>query len=193
MTSASSWLALTVSTHVWFLANGASMTVLALLALRTLNVGAVGFGLLLAVFGLASLAGATLAPRLGERFGAGPTVVWTRASYAVAWTLPAIAPGTVTGQVLVCTALALLGLAAGLENPNEMGLWQSLTSGELLGRVNATRRSVNRTMAALGALVAGASMTLIGERATLGPVVIGFAVAAVIVARAPVRFARTPG
>jgi hypothetical protein len=40
---------LAASTHVWFLANGAAMTVLSLLALRSLGFTAYTFGLLLAV------------------------------------------------------------------------------------------------------------------------------------------------
>jgi MFS family permease len=53
---------LAVSTHVWFLANGAAITVLSLLALRSLGFTAYTFGLLLAAFGVASLAGASVAP-----------------------------------------------------------------------------------------------------------------------------------
>lgn len=61
---------LAVSTHIWFLANGAALTVLSLLALRSLGFTAYAFGLLLAVFGIASLIGASLAPGVGNRVGA---------------------------------------------------------------------------------------------------------------------------
>ena len=53
---------LAVSTHVWFLANGAAMTVLSVLALRSLGFTAYTYGLLLAVFGITSLIGASIAP-----------------------------------------------------------------------------------------------------------------------------------
>jgi hypothetical protein len=49
---------LAASTHVWFLANGAAMTVLSLLALRSLGFTAYTFGMLLTVFGITSLVGA---------------------------------------------------------------------------------------------------------------------------------------
>jgi hypothetical protein len=51
-----------VSAHVWFLANGAAATVLSLLALRSLGFTAYTYGLLLAVFGITSLIGASIAP-----------------------------------------------------------------------------------------------------------------------------------
>ena len=65
--------------------------------------------------------------------------------------------------------------------------WQALTPDELLGRVNATRRSINRTTAALGALVAGLLVGLIGDCAALIGVVIAFAAAALTAALSPLR------
>ena len=62
-----------------------------------------------------------------------------------------------------------------------------LTPDELLGRVNATRRSVNRTMAALGALLAGFVVGLIGDRRTLVGVIIVLAAAALIAALSPLH------
>lgn len=174
---------LAVSTHVWFLANGAAMTVLSLFALRSLGFTAFTFGLLLAVFGVASLIGASLAPWAATQFGSRRVVTLARAAYPVAWTLVAIAPATVTGESLVFVALALQGLAAGIENANEMGYWQALTPDELLGRVNATRRSVNRTMAALGALAAGLVVGTTGYRTALVGVIVVFAIAALIAAQ----------
>jgi len=178
---------LAASTHVWFLANGAAMTVLALLALRSLGFTAYTFGLLLAAFGITSLAGASIAPWIGARVGSGRVVILTRAAYPIAWLLVTSATATAIGAALLFAALSLLGLAAGVENPNEMGYWQALTPDELLGRVNSARRSVNRTMAALGALIAGAVIGLIGDRRTLIGVIATFAAAALIAALSPLR------
>jgi MFS family permease len=99
----------------------------------------------------------------------------------------AIASPTGVGDAVLFVALALQGLAAGIENSNEMGYWQALTPDELLGRVNATRRSINRTTAALGALIAGLLVGLIGDRSTLIAVIIAFAVAALTAALSPLR------
>ena len=145
------------------------MTVLSLFALRSLGFTAFTYGLLLAAFGVASLAGASAAPRIGARLGSGRTIIFACSAYPVAWLLVAVAPPTAVGDAFLFAALPLQGLAAGIENSNEMGLgyWQALTPDELLGRVNATRRSVNRTMAALAALGAGLVVGLIGDRSTI--------------------------
>lgn len=74
---------LAISTHVWFLANGAAMTVLSLLALRSLGFTAFTFGLLLAVFGIASLIGASMATRAAASFGSRRVIILARAVYPI--------------------------------------------------------------------------------------------------------------
>jgi MFS family permease len=171
---------LAVSTHVWFLANGAAMTVLSLLALRSLGFSAFAFGLLLTVFDITSLVGTSIATWFGAPIGSGRVIILAHVAYPIAWLLVAIAPATGGGHALLFVALGLQGLAAGMENSNDMGYWQTLTPDELLGRVNATRRSINRTMAALGALIAGPFVGLIGNRSTLIGVIVTFAAAALV-------------
>jgi MFS family permease len=178
---------LAASTHVWFIANGAAMTVLSLFALRSLGFTAFTYGLLLAAFGVASLVGASTAPRIGARLGSGRTIILARVACPVVWLLVAVAPATAVGDALLFAALPLQGLAAGIENSNEMGYWQALTPDELLGRVNATRRSANRTMAALGALAAGLIVGLTGDRPVLIGVVVVFTAAALTAALSPLR------
>jgi predicted MFS family arabinose efflux permease len=178
---------LAVSTHVWFLASGAATTVLSLLALRSLGFAAYTFGLLLAAFGIASLIGASITPWCGARLGSGRVIILARVAYPMVWILVVIAPSTAFGDALLFVALSLQGLAAGIEDSNEMGRWQALTPDELLGRVNATRRSANRTVAALGALTAGIVVGLIGYRPTLIGVILAFAAAALTVALSPLR------
>jgi MFS family permease len=114
-------------------------------------------------------------------------IILARVAYPIAWLLVAIASSSAVGAVLLFPALSLQGLAAGIENSNEMGCWQALTPDELLGRVNATRRSVNRTMAALGALIAGLVVGLTGDRPALIGVIIAFAAAALTAALSPLR------
>jgi MFS family permease len=178
---------LAISTHIWFLANGAAMTLLSLLALRSLGFTAYAFGMLLTVVGVASLVGASIAPGFGNWIGSGRVIILARITYPIAWLLVAVAPATVVGDLLLFTALGLQGLAAGIENANEMGYWQALTPDELLGRVNGTRRSINRTMAAVGALIGGLCVGLINERPTLLGAIVGFAAAALIASSSPLR------
>lgn len=60
-----------------------------------------------------------------------------------------------------------------------------------LGRVNATRRSANRTAAVLGALLAGALAGGLGYRRTIGLAVVIFLVAVLVAVCSPLRRART--
>lgn len=183
---------LAVSTHIWFIANGAAMTALSILALRTLGFSAFTFGLLLTVFGITGFVGASVAPRLGAWLGAGRVIVFARAIYPVGWLLVALAPPGTVGVVLLFVALALQGLAMGAENTHEQVFWQTLTPDELLGRTNATRRSVNRTMAAVGALASGLLVGLVGDRLVIVGVVVVFAAAALTAALSPLRSPAEP-
>lgn len=178
---------LAVSTHVWFLASSASGTVLSLIALRTLGLSPLVFSLLIAGGGVTGLLGASLAPAVGRRLGPGPTIIGARLLYAVTWLIVALTMGTPAAVPALFVALALHGLAAGIENSNEMGYWQALTPDRLLGRVNGTRRSINRTVAVLGSALGGVCLTLIGDRGTLLGIVAVFAVATAIVALSPLR------
>ncbi|TDW39683.1 putative MFS family arabinose efflux permease [Curtobacterium sp. PhB42] len=184
---------LAVSTHLWFLANAAALTVFATLALRTLALPAAVYGAIIAVSGVAMLLGATAAPRLGVRFGAGRTIIAARAAYPVAWAAITLAtlgvgvaapPATV---VVLFVAFAVHGAAAGCENANEMSLRQSVTPDALLGRMNGTMRSANRTLAAAGAVGGGALMTVTGDGFALLAVTLVFAGAMLVATCSPLR------
>lgn len=179
--------ALTISTHVWFIANGAAMTVLALLVLRELGLSAVTFGLLLTAFGVFSLLGASCAAVLTDRLGAGRAIIGARSVYPLAWILVCAAPASPLGTAALFVALAMQGFAMGAENSPEQLLWQTLTPDRLLGRSSATRRAGNRTLAALGAVSAGAVVGVVGERGALVGVIVVFAMAAAIAAASPLR------
>lgn len=186
---------LALSTHLWFLANAAALTVFAPLALRTLALPAAVYGAVIALSGIAMLVGATAAPWLGTRLGAGRTVIVARAAYPVAWAAVALAVLGVDGPaepatiVVLFLAFALQGAAAGCENANEMSLRQTLTPDALLGRVNGTMRSANRTLAAVGAVAGGALTTVAGSVVSLLAVTLAFTVAVVVAACSGLRTA----
>lgn len=184
---------LAASTHVWFFANAAGFTTLSVLVLRVMDASAVVYGLLLAAAGVATLVGASLVSRVSGRLGAGTTIVVGRLVYPLAWSAIAFASvggGTAPGFVILFLAFALQGLAGGLENANEMSLRQTMTPDALLGRVNGTMRSANRTVAALGAVAGGASATLLGVLPTLVGIAAVFAAAFVVAVASPLRTAR---
>ena len=185
---------LAASTHVWFLANSMALTVFALLALRDLGLSAAVYGMALSLAGVGGFAGAMLAPALGRRAGEGKAIILCRVLCLLAWLAIALTPAdgpTWAAVSVICTAQALYGFSLGLEDPNEMGYWQAVTPRMMLGRVNATRRSANRTAAVLGALLAGVLAGAIGYRPTIGLAVTIFLVAVLIVVLSPVRLART--
>ena len=181
---------LALSTHVWFLASSASFTALSVIALRGFNFSALAFSLLLATSGVAGLVGATLAPTVGRRWGTGPAIIRARAVYPVAWLVVAATLTTSLHGPALFIALGVHGLAAGLENANEMGYWQAVTPDRLLGRVNATRRSANRTVAAVGSVLGGAVLAIAGAQIALLAVTALFAAAAAIAAFSPLRAVR---
>ncbi len=182
------------STHVWFLGNSMASTVLVPFALRPLGLSPLTYGIALALAGVGGLIGALLATRLGHAFGAGLVVLVGRLLTMVAWAVVALAPsassGTVLPLVVVATGQLVLGLGMGLENANEMGYWQANTPDEVQGRVNATRRSANRSVAVAGAVAGGLLADLLGFRPTLWLAVAVFAVASAILALSPFRSAR---
>ncbi len=184
---------LAASTHVWFLANGAAFTALAIVALREMALPPLTFGVLIAVGGVAGLLGASVTTAVGRRVGGGRTIIGARSVYPLAWLLVAMAPtvdSATSGVLLLGVALAAAGLAGGVENAHEMSLRQGLTPDALLGRVNATLRSANRTAGAVGALLGGVVLTLVGGTTTLLVVVVLYAAAAAIAARSPLGSAR---
>ncbi|WIB65792.1 MFS transporter [Curtobacterium sp. MCBD17_040] len=184
---------LALSTHLWFLANAAGLTVFATLALRTLALPPSVYGAIIAVSGVAMLVGATAAPRLGTRFGAGQTIIAARTAYPVAWaaimlaTLGVSVPAPPATVLVLFVAFAVHGVAAGCENANEMSLRQTVTPDALLGRMNGTMRSANRTLAAAGAVGGGAFMTVAGPGPALLAVTLVFAAAAMVAACSPLR------
>jgi MFS family permease len=179
-----------VGTHAWFLCNAAAGAALPVFALRRLDLGALGFGALLAFAGVGALAGSSVAVRLGSRFGAGRTVICGHAAIAVAWALVAASPVGPAGWVSFGAGEFLLGLAMGAQNANEMGYRQTVTPDRLQGRVNATVRSVNRAMVVVGAPLGGLLADSIGVRTLLFASAVGFLGVASGLAFTPYRTAR---
>jgi MFS family permease len=185
---------LSISTHVWFFGNYVTLTVLTPFALRQLGLSSLVFGLLFAVLGVATLAGAVLAPRIGHLLGVGRAIVLCRAAY----TVPLVVIGVIASSgfsrsvavALLFVALGAWGLIGGVENPNEMGFRQTVTPPEFLGRVNSTVRSVNRTCALLGALTGGAVASAFGFQPAFFLSAAVFAGAFIIAVATPLRSAR---
>jgi len=184
---------LALSTHGWFLCFAIASTVLPLFVLRTLGISAFGYGVVLSVSGVGALVGALAATRLGARFGCGRVVVTCRVTTAISWALMSLSHHRWMGLVLLCAGELLLGLSMGAENANEMSYWQSVTPDALQGRMNATRRSINRAMIVIGAPAGGFLGDAIGYRHMLLIASGGLLVVAIALGLSPFRNARVNG
>lgn len=182
-------------THVWFLCNGAAMTLLVPLVLIELDAGPAGLGLAIGVLGGATLLGTALAGLVAARLGQARTIIAERVVLPFAW-------GAVAGAglfdlpsegafVLLLAGLAVVGVVMGAGNPSEMALRQRATPDRMQARMNATMRTVNRAMFVISAPLGG----LLGDAIGIGPALLivcaGFAVAAIGLALSPL--ARTRG
>ena len=181
------------SVNVWFLGNSIALTAFAPYALRELDLGALVFGLVLAMGGVGGFLGALLAAAAGRRFGVGGAVLAGRTLSALAWLAVLILPASANIAIIAIPlgiGQFLFGLGMGLEDPNEMGYRQAVAPDQMQGRLNASIRTVNRVMFLIGALVAGGLATAFGFRVTIGVSVAVFVVAALIVLLSPLRTAR---
>ncbi|MET2010633.1 MFS transporter [Microbacterium chocolatum] len=186
---------LAVSVHVWFLGNSIVMTVFAVYVLRELALPAWAFGVALAATGVGGFAGALIAPALGARWGAGRAILFGRALVVVPWLVLGIAPlNSDTSVVLTLSVVAasqlLYGGAMGIEDANDISYRQAVAPDAIQGRMNATIRTVNRAVFFVGALAAGALMTILGFAQTLMVGAVVFAVAAAVIIVSPLRTAR---
>lgn len=184
-----------ISVHVWFLGNSIAMTVFAVFVLRELGLDPLAFGIALAFAGVGGFLGAILAPRVGERLGAGRAVLLGRGLVVLPWAGLAIAPLTPSsGMLLLSTVVAAAqftyGLAMGIEDANDMGYRQAAAPDAMQGRMNSTIRTVNRVVFFVGALSAGVLATHFGYRTTLGLAAVIFTAAAIVIAVSPFRTAR---
>jgi MFS family permease len=182
-----------IGTHIWFLFNAMAGAALPVFALRQLDLGALGFGLLLALAGVGAVVGSSYAERLGDAFGAGRVSIACNVGNAVAWALVASSPGdSVLTWAVFGAGQLVLGVSMGAENANTMGYRQSVTPDELQGRMNTTLRSINRAMVVVGAPLGGLLADSVGLRPVLYVAAAGFLLVAAGLALTPFREARIP-
>jgi len=184
---------LALSTHGWFLCNSMVATAFVPFALLGLGLNPFELSVTLAAGGVGALGGSLLSARAGLHWGAGRTVIASRAAMPLAWIMIALTPDDAGVWAVVATLAAgqlLHGFAMGLENANEMGYQQAVTPDALQGRMNGTKRSVNRAMIVVGAPLGGVLADAVGYRPVLWIGAAGFAVVAAGLAASPFREAR---
>ncbi|WP_042147911.1 MFS transporter [Paucisalibacillus sp. EB02] len=152
---------LALNTHAWFLFHSMTMTILVSIVLIELSFDASLLGYVLAAAGVGAVAGTSLSPRAGVRFGVGRAMAFSRILYGPAVILMALAPAASNTEsqylplIFVVVGQLLYGFAMGIEGPLEMGYRQYVTPSHLQGRMNATLRSINRSAVVIGAPLGG--------------------------------------
>lgn len=152
--------------------------------------GAFWLGVTYACAGVGSVIGATGSGWVGRRFGVGPAIIACRWLSPIAYLSAPLAGDNSAGIVLLCAGQFVLGLSLGIDSPIEMGYRNSITPSRLLGRMNATTRSFNRSAIVIGAPVGGLLADHFGTRTALWIGVGGMVLQAVLLHRSNFRHAR---
>lgn len=186
---------LALSTNLWFLFNSMFGVVFTVYVLREREMGPFAFGVVLACAGAGAVLGTLVTARVGDRLGAGRVMVLGRSLYPVAFGIIAaagfVAIGHWTGIVAIGFGQFLIGIGLGLEGPQEMGYQQAVTPDRLMGRMSATRRSINRGMIVIGAPAGGLLAEAIGIRPTICVASIGMTFVATLMLVSGIHHART--
>lgn len=171
-----------LNTHVWFLFHSMLSTVFVTFALIELGFKASNVGVVLSAAGIGAVLGTSLSNRAGKRFGIGHVMTFSRILYGPAVILIVLAPAAIDGNMqtaslaMVIFGQFLYGFGMGVEGPLEMSYRQSVTPASMQGRMNATMRSINRSMIVIGAPLGGFIADVLGFRTALWISIIGLAI-----------------
>jgi MFS family permease len=111
-------------------------------------------------------------------------MTFARILFSPAVILMALAPSANHGGLqtnallMVGIGQFLYGFAMGIGGPLELGYRQSITPTRLQGRMNATMRSINRSMIVFGAPLGGAIADVLGFRMAIWVAIVGLAIVA---------------
>jgi MFS family permease len=183
---------LAVTSHLWFLCQGMVTTVYVVFVLQTLDMDAFQLGLTYALAGVGVVTGTSLSTPIGRRYGVGRPIIVCRWLTPFAFLLIPLAGPDTVGLTVLCLAQFLFGLSVGVDSPIEMGYLQGITPSGLLGRMNATMRSVNRSAIVIGAPVGGLLADHLGNRPALWIGGGGMVLQAAALNLSPFRQARLP-
>jgi MFS family permease len=125
------------------------------------ELGDVGFGIMLSVMGVGGLAGALLAPRVVSRIGRARTLLTSVLMLGICTSVQVTFPN----PIVVGVGMGLIGSALTLWNVVAVSLRQALTPDELRGRVASVARLLAWGTQPVGAIVGGLMATWLGLRA----------------------------
>ncbi|KAB8158847.1 MFS transporter [Streptomyces sp. 3MP-14] len=163
--------------------------VLPVVLVQELGLSAGMVGLFLAGGGVGVLLGATFARRLAERLGAGRTLWLLGLAIApFGLVLPLVREGTLLW--LAAGAWAVVTFKTGVDNVLLVSFRQRVTPDRLLGRMNASFRTVLTGALAVGSALTGLLGELAGPRAPLWAGALALSLVWVPIAASPLRTLR---
>ncbi|WP_405554195.1 MFS transporter [Streptomyces sp. NBC_01171] len=162
----------------WFnLCEQAILTLFLVYAVKELGMDAGGVGFVLAFGSIASLAGAFVARRAGNRFGfPGILILASSASSLAPLLLLPTGPGSGWNFTLATLTFAVYGFGLTIYNVHVVAFRQSVIPTEVLGRATAAYRMLTYGTLPIGAFLGG----LLGGRLGLWNSILAFALASVV-------------
>jgi MFS family permease len=161
-------------------------SILLVYAVRELGLTAATIGIALAIGNIGTLVSALTARRIGDRLGAGRTILLASFLFGPGTLLIAFAPADYAVPSIVA-AMMVIGFGGILYNVTAISLIQAITPDRLLGRANASRRFVVWGVVPLGGLAGGGLASAIGLRETMVVGAIGGLLTIVPLLLSPVR------
>ena len=139
-----------------------------LYGIRELRLSPAAIGIAIAMGGVGSLIGSSLAPRIGRRLGLGKTFIAASVVIGITAFFIPLAHGSVWLAMTCLLVSQLFGDAAfSIYEVNELSLRQTLAPHDVLGRVNGAMQLLSLGVWPLAAMVGGVLAGAIGLRATL--------------------------
>ena len=171
--------AVLVRTTAFMLCASALWALLPLVARRELNLNSGGYGVLLAALGLGAVAGATILPRLRERFSADMRV----GGGSLVFALGTLALGYLTNLWVLCAIMALTGVAWMVVTAGLNVVVQACAPKWVQARAIATYLLVFTGVLALGSLFWGLVAERLGDPLTVTLAAAGLVLGLVATAR----------
>ncbi len=142
------------------------VTLFALFAVRTLGLSAGLIGLVVSVAAIGALAGSLVTGAATKRMGVGSAMLWSVGVECAALLLIPFAPAhhPVVAVVMMAGAFAINGVGVALSSVVATSIRQTVTPHHMLGRMNATYRTISYGVIALGAVIGGAVGQTLGLR-----------------------------
>jgi predicted MFS family arabinose efflux permease len=145
-------------------------------------------GAILTIGGVGGLAGALLSRRLNDRYGAGRVATAAFLVTALAALLLPVAQAGVT-VALFAVGVCAISFGISLASVALVTLRLRHTPQRLQGRVGAVSQALNAASIPLGAVLGGMAGQLLGTRAALAALALGYVAFGIAFVRSPVRTA----